>query len=63
MKSYSQCLLCFYVLGRSCKKKNQIIEEDIYNNKIKCSSFKSLEEEELYVEDSCCNENSTYYRK
>lgn len=63
MKNYSQCLLCFYVFGRSCNKKNQIIPEDIYENKVKCSDFKSLDSEELYCEDSCCNENSRYYNK
>lgn len=63
MKKFSQCLLCKYVFGRTCKFKNEIISDDIYNNDIKCESFKGLEDEELYVEDGCCNENSHYYDK
>lgn len=61
MKKYSQCLLCKYIFGRTCKKNNNIIADDIYNNEIKCKDFTSLDNEELYVDDSCCNENSKYY--
>lgn len=63
MKKYSQCLLCKYVFGRSCKKSGTIIKNEIYNNDIKCEDFSSLENEELYIDDSCCNENSKYYSK
>ena len=63
MKKYSQCLLCKYVFGRTCKKTGKIIEDNIYNNDIKCCDFKSLDDEELYIEDSCCDENSKYYEK
>lgn len=63
MKKYSNCLLCTYVFGRSCQKTQSIIPDNIYNNEVKCPHFKSLDDEELYVEDSCCNENSKYYEK
>lgn len=63
MKKYSQCFLCKYVFGRSCKKSVTIIKNEIYNNDIKCEDFRSLENEELYIDDSCCNENSKYYSK
>jgi hypothetical protein len=49
------------VFGRTCKFSNKVISDEIYNNEIKCENFKGLEDEELYVEDSCCNENSHYY--
>ena len=63
MKKFSQCLLCAFVFGRTCKKLSKIIPDEIFNNEIKCMNFKSLDDEELYVEDSCCNENSRYYEK
>lgn len=61
MKKYAQCLLCKYVFGRSCKLTNNVISDEIYNNEIVCKNFKSLDDEELDCEDSCCNENSKYY--
>ncbi len=63
MKKYSQCLLCKYIFGRTCKKKNKVIDDNIYYNEIKCNDFSSLDNEELYIDDSCCNENSKYYDK
>ncbi len=60
MKKFSQCLLCSYVYGRSCKLKNQRIEDEIYNNEIKCADFKSLNDETLDCDDSCCSENTRY---
>lgn len=63
MKKYPKCLLCLYVFGRSCKKLGKLIPDEIYNNEIECKNFKSLDDEELYVEDSCCNENSRYYER
>lgn len=61
MKKFSQCLLCKYVFGRTCKKDNKVIDDKIYKNEIECKNFSSLNDEELYVDDSCCNENSKYY--
>jgi len=63
MKKYSQCLLCKYVFGRKCEYNNKFIPDEIYNNEEKCLNFKSLSDEELDCEDSCCNENSKYYEK
>ena len=63
MKKYPQCMMCAHVFGRSCKKIGKVIPDPIYNNEEKCQSFKSLDDEELYVEDSCCNENSRYYEQ
>ena len=63
MKNYAQCLLCKYVFGRTCKYSNKIISDEIYTNEIKCVNFKSLQDEELDCDDSCCNENSKYYEK
>ena len=60
MKKYSQCLLCIYVFGRKCKKTNEYINDDIYNNELKCLNFKSLNEEELDCDDTCCCENVRY---
>ena len=62
MKKFSQCLLCKYVFGRTCKFKNKVISDEIYNNDIKCEDFRELDDD-LYVEDNCCNENSHYYDK
>lgn len=63
MKKYPKCMLCAHVFGRSCKKMGKIIPDEIYNNEVECTLFKSLDDEELYVEDSCCNENSRYYEQ
>ena len=60
---YSQCLLCRYVFGRTCKLNNKVISDEIYNNDIKCPSFKSLADLEIDSDDSCCNENMHYYDK
>ena len=57
-----QCLMCKYVFGRTCKANNQIISDDIYYGKLVCSSFKSIQDESIdYPNDSCCNENKSYY--
>ena len=53
---YSQCLMCKYVFGRSCKLKNNVIEDDIFNNKIKCENFSSIEDEIVDCDDKCCDE-------
>lgn len=65
MKKYSQCLLCKYVFGRTCKFNNKLISDDIYNNEIKCEFFKSLQDEELDCDDKCCSESKefSYYNK
>ena len=60
MKNFSQCLLCMYVFGRTCKKNNIIISDDIYDNKIKCNDFKSINENDCDIDDSCCCENNRY---
>ncbi len=53
---FSQCLMCKYVLGRSCKLKNEVIPEDIYNNKISCKNFSSIVDEDIDCDDKCCDE-------
>ncbi len=59
---HSQCLMCKYVFGRKCQKNNSIINDDIYNNKIKCNDFVSITTVEIEDPcDSCCNENKDYY--
>ena len=58
--NYSQCLMCLFVFGRSCKKTNKVINDDIYNNKIKCELFKSITESTIDVDDSCCSEEKRY---
>ena len=58
--SFSQCLMCKYVFGRSCKLKNSIIEDEIYNNKIKCESFSSIENENIDCDDKCCDESKRF---
>ncbi len=59
---FSQCLMCKYVFGRKCKKTNEVINDDIYNNKIKCDNFISIQDTEIEDPcDSCCNENKNYY--
>ena len=60
MKKYSKCLLCIYVFGRKCKKTDELIEDDIYNNIRECNNFKSLNDEALDCDDSCCSESSRY---
>ncbi len=61
---HSQCLMCVYVFGRKCKKNNEVISDDIYNNKVKCESFSSITNSEIEDPcDSCCNENKDYYSK
>ena len=39
MKKYSQCMMCSYVLGRSCKYTKGVIPDEIYNNDVTCKSF------------------------
>ncbi len=60
MKKFSKCLLCEYVLGRTCKKNKQIISDDIYNNEVECPNFKSISEESMDIDDNCCSENKRY---
>lgn len=57
---HSQCLMCKYAFGRKCEYTNQFISNEIYNNEIKCSNFKSLSNEALDCEDSCCSETKRY---
>lgn len=60
MKNFSQCLLCMYAFGRTCKKNNKVIDDSIYNNEIKCDEFKSLNDCKSDIDDSCCSENIRY---
>ena len=60
MKKYSQCLMCKFIFGRTCKLSNTLISDEIYNNVTICNSFKSIQEEELDCEDSCCSETTRY---
>ncbi|MGM9969933.1 MAG: hypothetical protein ACI35S_06010 [Anaeroplasma sp.] len=60
MKQFSQCLMCKYVFGRTCKLTNKIIDTDIFENKLECNSFISIIEEELDIDDSCCSEKTRY---
>lgn len=60
MKKFSQCLLCKYVFGRTCKLSNKYISDDIYNNNVKCEFFKSLSDEDCDIDDSCCSESKRY---
>ena len=53
---YSQCLMCKYVFGRSCNLNKKVIDDDIYDNKIKCKNFSSIEEETIECDDKCCSE-------
>lgn len=60
-KMNKQCLMCIYVFGRTCKKNNKIIDDDIYYNKIKCLDFKSICNIDIeYKNDACCSEYSNY---
>ena len=59
---FSQCLMCKYVFGRSCKLKNKIIDDEIYNNEIKCESFSSIENEEVDCDDKCCSESKRFHQ-
>lgn len=60
MKNHSQCLLCYYVFGRTCKKNNEYIPDVIYKNEVKCENFKAINEVQIDCEDSCCSENKRY---
>ena len=60
MKKYSQCLMCSYVLGRSCKYTKGVIPDEIYNNAVTCKSFKSIADEDLDCDDKCCSEVKRY---
>ena len=57
---FSQCLMCKYVFGRSCKLNNKVIEDDMYTNKIKCENFYSITLEELDCDDKCCDESKRF---
>ncbi|MBQ9900629.1 MAG: hypothetical protein IJM36_05840 [Acholeplasmatales bacterium] len=60
---HSQCLMCKYSFGRKCRKNNERIPDDIYNNLKKCADFHSLQDTEIEDPcDSCCNENKDYYK-
>ena len=58
--SFSQCLMCKYVFGRSCKLKNNVIEDDVFNNKINCENFSSIEDETVDCDDKCCDESKRF---
>ncbi len=60
----NSCLMCIYAFGRTCKKKNEIISDNIYKGNEECDFFKSIAEEDIeYENDSCCNENMNYYKE
>ena len=45
---YSQCLMCKYVFGRTCKLKNEVIGDEIFFNVKKCEKrVLSLEKSSL----------------
>ncbi len=59
---YSQCLMCKYVFGRSCKLLNKIISDDIYNNEIICKNFSSITNENIDCDDKCCSEEKRFHQ-
>ena len=58
---YSQCLMCKYVMGRSCKLLNEVIKDAIYNNEIICEKFHSITDLEIDEEDKCCDESKRFH--
>lgn len=59
---YSQCLMCKYVFGRTCKYTNEIIKEEIFSNEKVCENFSSITEEEIDCDDKCCSEAKRFHQ-
>ena len=60
--NYSQCLMCKYVFGRTCKLKNEFIDDEIFLNVKKCKNFSSIEEETIDCDDKCCSETKRFHQ-
>ena len=57
---HNQCLMCKFINGRSCKKINNLIPDDIYNDQKMCDFFISIMDENDFEEDKCCSESENY---
>lgn len=58
--AFSQCLMCKYVFGRSCKLKNEVINDEVYTNLKTCEDFKSIIDEDIDCDDKCCSESKRF---
>ena len=57
---HNQCLMCKFINGRSCKKYNGLIPDDIYDDLKKCDFFTSIQGKNDFEEDKCCYESKLY---